>query len=292
VGGDFTRLGGRAQMSIGRLNGDGTLDTSFTAEANDLVATMVLQADGKILVGGSFTMLNGTNCNRLGRLNADGTLDHSFNPEPNDFVAALAIQNDGKVLAGGDFTVLGGQDRLRIGRLTGGSPAMESLTVRSNGMHLRWSRTGSAPEIEEVTFETSLDGTNYTLIGIATRSIMGWEQTLAAPFADMLYVRAQGHVTAGYGAGSRGIAQMVAQFWRLPPPFISLAEISSEGKFRFGFANPHHATFSVSASANVADPFPSWQKIGIALPMDGEWYEFADPNPPNHSQRFYRLHRP
>ena len=77
--------GRRRREAIGRLNADGSLDTSFDPGANGQVITIVVQPDGKILVGGQFTMLGGggtgtTPRNRIGRLNADGSLDATFNP--------------------------------------------------------------------------------------------------------------------------------------------------------------------------------------------------------------------
>src|SRR3954469_26058547 len=63
IGGDFTSLApnGGASVTrnhIARLNPDGTLDSAFNPNANGTVRTIVLQADGKILVAGNF---NGTN---------------------------------------------------------------------------------------------------------------------------------------------------------------------------------------------------------------------------------------
>ena len=113
VGGDFTTLGGggtgtTTRNRIGRLNPDGTLDTSFDPGANSTVLALAVQADGKILVGGFFTTLGGggtgtTTRNNIGRLNPDGTLDTSFDPGANGNVNALAVQADGKILVGGQF---------------------------------------------------------------------------------------------------------------------------------------------------------------------------------------------
>ncbi len=132
VGGDFTMLGGggtgtTTRNRIGRLNADGSLDTTFNPGANDVVRTSTLQSDGGILVGGDFTMLGGggtgtTARNRIGRLNPDGSLDTAFGPGANDSVFAVALQPDGKILVGGHFTLLTGADvatRNRIGRLQG-----------------------------------------------------------------------------------------------------------------------------------------------------------------------------
>jgi len=150
VGGLFTMLGGQSRTNIGRLNADGTLDSSFNPEPNDSVCCLALQADGKILVGGPFTMLGGQTRNYLGRLNADGTLDNGFNPGADNSVYSLAVQADGKILVGGYFTTLGGQTRNYLGRLNadgtldggfnpgaGGnspySPYVNSLAVQADG---------------------------------------------------------------------------------------------------------------------------------------------------------------
>ncbi|MES2467187.1 MAG: delta-60 repeat domain-containing protein [Verrucomicrobiota bacterium] len=67
--------------NITRLNADGTRDTVFNASggiglggANHYVSSVVLQADGKLMLGGSFTSVNGTTRNLLARLaNDDAT---------------------------------------------------------------------------------------------------------------------------------------------------------------------------------------------------------------------------
>ena len=113
VGGAFSTLGGggmgtTTRNNIGRLNPDGTLDTSFNPGADIAVQALAIQADGKILVGGEFTTLGGGARSRIGRLNTDGTLDTSFDPGADNHVLALAVQADGKILVGGYFTHLGG----------------------------------------------------------------------------------------------------------------------------------------------------------------------------------------
>src|SRR5947208_10059275 len=118
VGGFFTTLGGggsgtRVRNHVGRVNPDGTLDTSFDPGANAEITSLAIQADGKILVAGSFTTLGGGGTgtfvrNRIARLNPDGTLDMTFNPGANDRISAIALQPDGKILVGGNFTTCGG----------------------------------------------------------------------------------------------------------------------------------------------------------------------------------------
>ena len=117
VGGEFTGLGGGTgttpRRNIGRLNPDGSVDSSFDPGANDVVREIALQADGKIVVGGSFTMLGGggsgtTSRLRIGRLSATGSLDTGFDPGANHDVQALVAAPDGTILLGGNFRMVGG----------------------------------------------------------------------------------------------------------------------------------------------------------------------------------------
>jgi len=118
VGGEFTMLGGGICPKIGRLDANGTLDTSFNAAgADNAVKAIAVQPDGKIVLGGYFTSLGGTALSYIGRLNAGGSLDTSFTLGADAGVYVLAVQPDGKILVGGDFTTLGGSPRLKIGRL-------------------------------------------------------------------------------------------------------------------------------------------------------------------------------
>lgn len=124
VGGRFGALVGQTRKNIGRLNADGTLDGGFNpgadfnlASPEGAVHSLVVQADGKVLVGGWFTALGRAGHSYIGRLNPDGTVDNGFNPTADGSVYSVAVQADGKILIGGQFTWLGGQTRNRIARL-------------------------------------------------------------------------------------------------------------------------------------------------------------------------------
>ncbi len=159
VGGSFTTLGGggigmTTRNRMGRLNADGSLDTTFDPGANGDVRTIVIQPSGLIVVGGDFTMLGGggagaTPRSRIGRLHADGSVDAAMDPGANDTVFALAVQPDGQILVGGFFTALGGGGtgttmRTRIARLLadgsldptfdpGANNWVETLAVQPDG---------------------------------------------------------------------------------------------------------------------------------------------------------------
>jgi uncharacterized delta-60 repeat protein len=75
VGGNFTKLNEMPCNRVGRLNPDGTTDTSFNLDANGPVKILAMQADGKLVIAGDFTKLGGKDCNRIGRLDIDGCID-------------------------------------------------------------------------------------------------------------------------------------------------------------------------------------------------------------------------
>jgi uncharacterized delta-60 repeat protein len=112
AGGVFTALAGQPRDSIGRLNDDGSLDTSFNTGTTNYyyyLNCLAAQPDGKVLVGGSFPALR--------RLNTNGTLDTNFNVPIGGALYCAVPQPDGKILVGGTFTSLAGQARTNIGRL-------------------------------------------------------------------------------------------------------------------------------------------------------------------------------
>jgi uncharacterized delta-60 repeat protein len=155
IGGDFTTLApnGGATVTrnhIARLNPDGTLDTAFNPNANNLVLSIEVQPDGKILAGGIFTSIGGQTRNRIARLDANTGQADSFDPNANNTVNAIAVQADGKILVGGDFNgqqgqmTIGGQTRNFMARLDpatgladsfdpGVAGSVEALRVQADG---------------------------------------------------------------------------------------------------------------------------------------------------------------
>jgi uncharacterized delta-60 repeat protein len=123
VGGGFASYNGTNSNSIIRLNSDGSVDNTFLSIDNgfdDVVNSIVIQSDGKILVGGDFSTYNGTNSNSIIRLNSDGSVDNTFLSIDDGFnsqVRSIAIQSDGKILVGGNFTTYNGTGSNYIIRL-------------------------------------------------------------------------------------------------------------------------------------------------------------------------------
>ena len=170
VGGYFAGLDGQANC-LGRLNANGSLDSSFNPGANAEAFSLAVQADGKILVGGAFDTLGGQTRNCLGRLNADGSLDSSFNPGASSYVYSLAVQADGKILVGGDFSTLGGQTRDYIGRLNADGSLDSSFNPGAGGLV-----ANSHPFVYSLAVQADgkiLVGGGFTTLGGQTRNNIG-----------------------------------------------------------------------------------------------------------------------
>lgn len=122
VVGQFNVFNGIFTRNLIRLNEDGTLDPDFDTGAGpvaNIILSMVLQEDGKIIIGGTFSTYDGVSRKNIARANSDGSLDLSFDPG-DGFVGsaeALAVQPDGKILVGGGFAEYNGVPRRRILRL-------------------------------------------------------------------------------------------------------------------------------------------------------------------------------
>ncbi len=126
VGTDIGNFGTAA--SIGRLNANGSLDSSFTVNVSipaqlGYVYCLKQQVDGKVLVGGNFNDFNGNAFGNIARLNADGSNDLSF-ITGSGFpfgggvgVNSILIQTDGKILVGGSFASYAGVTANNIIRL-------------------------------------------------------------------------------------------------------------------------------------------------------------------------------
>ncbi|MBG8554194.1 RCC1 domain-containing protein [Hymenobacter guriensis] len=133
VGGSFTAYNSTTTIDnrIIRLNPNGSRDVSFdtggddyyynnnnTGGFNSTVQSIVVQADGKVLVGGSFSSYNSaTGLGGIVRLTANGIRDTDFATGTgfNNTVNSLALQANGKVLVGGTFSSYNGTANPNLG---------------------------------------------------------------------------------------------------------------------------------------------------------------------------------
>ncbi|BFM42764.1 hypothetical protein CFS9_14050 [Flavobacterium sp. CFS9] len=105
----------------------GKVDISFNTDDNgkkgdgfdNVVRTVSLQSNQKLLVGGDYLNLNGTKCQYLTRLNPDGSIDETWDTGTgfNGKIYTSCIQPDGKIIVGGSFTSFNGISCGRLIRL-------------------------------------------------------------------------------------------------------------------------------------------------------------------------------
>jgi len=118
VGGWDLRIPGAPQAGSGlfRLNSDGSLDESFVFDALptpnviQLVLSIEVQADGRILIAGNLDASAGGETRKdILRLMPDGSVDLSFetSSETNAAALDLALQPDGRMVVVGNFSNLG-----------------------------------------------------------------------------------------------------------------------------------------------------------------------------------------
>jgi uncharacterized delta-60 repeat protein len=133
AGGDFAFFNGVNRVRIARINTNGTLDATFTANLGLLPATVraiKVQTDNQIIVGGSFSVLvNGNSVSNIARLNTDGSIDPTFYPgsglsggNGQSLIGVHCIdiqsQTNGKLIVGGSFATCNGISRNNIVSLT------------------------------------------------------------------------------------------------------------------------------------------------------------------------------
>lgn len=126
VGGAFSQYDTQVAPRVVRVLPNGSLDPSFDVGLgpDQVVTSLKLQSDGRLLVGGGFTTFNQQPRQRLVRLLPDGALDPLFDPDLSldSWVETIALAPEGKLLVGGDFLSVSSQPVSRLARLHAADP--------------------------------------------------------------------------------------------------------------------------------------------------------------------------
>ncbi len=138
VVGAFTSVDSTSRLHVARLNlPDGSLDTSWTADADATVATVVAN-DSAVYVGGDFHTIKGVARQRIARLStSSGNVSSTFDASSDGRISESALSPDGsRLLVGGENDKINGVDQ----------PAIASLDPTTGARHT-WLATGTAPRI-------------------------------------------------------------------------------------------------------------------------------------------------
>ena len=202
---------GGSNFALVRYNPNGSLDTSFGANANgrafvdhaptgeDQANDLALQTDGKIIVAGyRGSFLNNSATFALARLLANGTLDNSFGTGgtvttdfgafPGDFSAginAVAVQRDGHIVAVGSTrdNQFNSSDVV-LARYIATSPAAEIIQVKSFTLNANIptltidSQTGFTYQLQVA---PALEANAFTTVGAAQQGTTGTTLTFTGP---------------------------------------------------------------------------------------------------------------
>lgn len=123
VVGNFTLFNDLVANRIVRLLPNGSIDQTFNVGtgADNIIYSVSLQDDGKLIIAGNFTFINGVAINRLARLLPNGSIDNEFNKNglgANKDIRTTAISNDkSELYIGGLFSIFNGRSKGRIARL-------------------------------------------------------------------------------------------------------------------------------------------------------------------------------
>ena len=121
LGGSFLNYDGVSSKRVVRINPDGSVDNSFNigSGANNIIHSVVVQPDEKIILAGAFSVFRNTAQKRIVRLNPDGTIDTTFNTAlgANDDIFCAYLLPDGKIMVGGIFTSFNWVPRSGLARL-------------------------------------------------------------------------------------------------------------------------------------------------------------------------------
>lgn len=131
--GDIGSYDSQSVWGIARLNGNGSLDTTFaTGFTTNYIKDFVLQPDGKIITGGYRTYFVDHYLSNFVRFNPDGSTDTSFDAGTgfdSSAINCLSLFNNGNILVGGDFETYNGFDSSKLILFRGGDAALSNNTV-------------------------------------------------------------------------------------------------------------------------------------------------------------------
>ncbi len=298
IGGSFTTFTDVTRNYVARLKLDGSLDAGFDPGAgpNDVVDSIALQNDRKLVIGGAFTTVSGVGRNHIARLNSDGTLDATFNPRlgANDTVECVALAANGQILIGGAFTSYNGFGRNRIARLSadgsldssfspmGADDVVLAIAALANGQVLvggvfthfnSFSRAHVARLFPDGTLDASFNdasGPNDSVFAIAP-------QGDGKVVIGGLFTTIDG-ATHNYIARLNPVNQSVAT-----PGQLSSPRRLPDGSISVTLATEPGQTYTLQASADLQ----TWLPVITVTPA-GNYWNFIDSAAIGATQRFYR----
>jgi uncharacterized delta-60 repeat protein len=243
IGGSFNTIQANLAPNLGRLNSDGTFDSSYIAHPNGPVNVITPRSDGMTLVGGNFSSVDGVTVSNLVRLSINGGIDTTFSSSPNGAVYAAALEQDGEIVIGGSFT-----------SVSGGGPA-----------HLARLEPSGAPES---TFAPSINGTVSAVVVQPNGQIVvggSFTSVDGVTLANLARINADGTVDATFAPNPNGAVHGVSL--QVDGTFYVSGAFTTIG----GDPLPNAAHLAASGAVDTAfTPAPNGPVNAIAVQEDGK----------------------
>jgi uncharacterized delta-60 repeat protein len=318
LGGGFGTLGGNSRNCLGRLNADGTLDSTFNPGVSrsvycPLVYALGIGADGKVVAGGAFSTLGGQARGNLGRLNSTEAATQTLalngstitwtrgGTSPGFWRASFDVSTNGTDWAslGSGTCTTNGVWQVPVASLP------INATVRARGFVCGGFQNGSG-WFTESTFQPpsrpsilANDGglgfrTNQFRFNV--QAVQGQVVVIEASTNFVNWVPLQTNVTTALGQiifsdAASGLFRR--RFYRaelyqgtLPPPAILLRDGAlgfRTNRFGFTLNGIGGQTLVIEASTNLAN----WSPL-VTNTLDNGPFYFSDPAAGTYPRRFYR----
>jgi uncharacterized delta-60 repeat protein len=252
------RLSGSLELPLGRLNSDGSWDTSFRSVASfsTYVWDLALQSDGKVLLGGSSGPFFG---NGLERLNNDSQLGAGWI----EFSTASQVISETNTALSLSVRRAGGTNgvvRVRYSTVNGTATAGNDFVPQTGVVEFA---AGDASE------------------KLITISLL--DDTLAE--GDESFGISLGLPVGGATWGEPAAATFMIRENDIAAPPLARISRAGDGQYHIQFSGTPGANYRVLGSWNLID----WQLIGTATESSPGAFEFFDPPVYYAQSRFYRL---
>lgn len=236
LGGSFSTVNGITRRSGARVSSTGVVDANFNPDFSSWVYSIGVQANGASIWAGWFATAQSVNRGGLARFNPDGSMDGYPNTWLSGAIRSCVLQANGHMMLGGAFTTAGGLSRTGLARVMNNTAASQELSASYNS--LTWLRSGSTPEVSQVTFLLSTNGgSTWTSLGTPSRVIGGWSLSgLSLPSSGM--VRATALADGGNFNGCESVVMQTLTYNTTPDILVRQGTGTSDPVITDGQSTP------------------------------------------------------
>jgi uncharacterized delta-60 repeat protein len=275
--GYFTKANNNPKVSLARFNNDGSFDSTFATNIDDITRTtdrcrdVAAQPDGKYLVAGQFDTINGNPGNGLTRFNADDSIDSTFTAAtlPNaTSMQSLFIkpQSDGSYFAvlSGNVVRLNADGSLRL-RLSTNGVALNDVALQTNGKTLmafdeNFSRANTDGSGDPSMANFNFSG-NFPADPKAVKVLADGKVIIGGPFTS-IYTSSTGSISRPY------VARFTLEAIPIKPKF----DFDGDGKDDMAVFRPSDRIWYINQSTSgfSSTQFGISTDVPVAADYDGD----------------------